>query len=549
VLLPELMTEASVYDIDVDDTELERGVVLLTWPSHGYRLCLDLRQEGLPLSFSKPRGTVKRKQGTLSMSFSLADCAATATETGAEQAAAATEAYRLRVEHEEAAAVAAAEQQQARQEAATIAAKAATAKAAHAAKAAKEAAAATEADRLRVEREAVAAATAAAKREQMMEAKRLKKVANEAAKQQRMAKERQAAAVAERLRVEHEEATEAALTAAADQQQQLQRQAMAEAAVQEATEAAAAAERQRLHVELDGATEEFMHELMLFNRVEQDTGMHTSSNPQPVWRHDLEATEQQRVERVEEAAAAAGEHPRSAWQAAAAVHVAVATAERLRCDQDAAEATLAAVVVRLSVQREAAERLREEQEISAEWLRMEQDRLRMEQETAADLLRAEQEAAAETAAEWLRVEHEAAQAMVARLSVERAAADVNVDQLRAEQEAVEAAAAVAAVAERLRLEEEVAYFTQRAEEARAQLNTSGVPSLPAAVAAPAPQPAADADETLCVLCLDAPKDHIIVPCGHQCVCGACAEKLKKARSALCPFCRAPINATFKVFVV
>ena len=62
-----------------------------------------------------------------------------------------------------------------------------------------------------------------------------------------------------------------------------------------------------------------------------------------------------------------------------------------------------------------------------------------------------------------------------------------------------------------------------------------------------PQP--DEDETLCVLCLDAPKDHIIIPCGHQCVCEACAEKLKEARSPLCPFCRAPINSTHKVFVV
>jgi E3 ubiquitin-protein ligase MUL1 len=64
-------------------------------------------------------------------------------------------------------------------------------------------------------------------------------------------------------------------------------------------------------------------------------------------------------------------------------------------------------------------------------------------------------------------------------------------------------------------------------------------------AAPAPQ----AEEEMCVLCLDAPKDHIITPCGHQCVCGACAEKLKRVkRNPACPICREPINATFKVFV-
>jgi hypothetical protein len=52
-----------------------------------------------------------------------------------------------------------------------------------------------------------------------------------------------------------------------------------------------------------------------------------------------------------------------------------------------------------------------------------------------------------------------------------------------------------------------------------------------------------------VLCLDAPKDHIIAPCGHQCVCRPCAEKLKEANHALCPFCRTPISSTFKVFIV
>jgi hypothetical protein len=68
----------------------------------------------------------------------------------------------------------------------------------------------------------------------------------------------------------------------------------------------------------------------------------------------------------------------------------------------------------------------------------------------------------------------------------------------------------------------------RLQQMQAQL---GVPP-----AAPTPQ----AGEELCVLCLDAPKDHIIAPCGHQCVCGACAEELKKARHPLCPFCRTPI---------
>ena len=33
-----------------------------------------------------------------------------------------------------------------------------------------------------------------------------------------------------------------------------------------------------------------------------------------------------------------------------------------------------------------------------------------------------------------------------------------------------------------------------------------------------------------------PKLHLAVPCGHQSVCGACAERM-----LLCPYCRAPVQ--------
>ena len=57
----------------------------------------------------------------------------------------------------------------------------------------------------------------------------------------------------------------------------------------------------------------------------------------------------------------------------------------------------------------------------------------------------------------------------------------------------------------------------------------------------------DAEETMCVVCFDAPKDHLIVPCGHQCVCAGCAEQLINTRTPTCPVCRAPIRETVKVF--
>mmetsp|Transcript_20415 Transcript_20415/g.43147 ORF Transcript_20415/g.43147 Transcript_20415/m.43147 type:complete len:298 (-) Transcript_20415:783-1676(-) len=40
-------------------------------------------------------------------------------------------------------------------------------------------------------------------------------------------------------------------------------------------------------------------------------------------------------------------------------------------------------------------------------------------------------------------------------------------------------------------------------------------------------------EDNCVVCLDAAKTHLLVPCGHQCVCSCCARALSS-----CPICRA-----------
>jgi hypothetical protein len=127
----------------------------------------------------------------------------------------------------------------------------------------------------------------------------------------------------------------------------------------------------------------------------------------------------------------------------------------------------------------------------------------------------------------------AVQAERARVAVEEAAAAA----------ALKAAAQAEAAAERLRVEEEVAALAVRMQsdalrmqQMRAQL---GVP-----LAAPAPR--LDAEETLCVLCFDAPKDHIILPCYHACVCEAFAN-LTQMKNPSCPICRTAIQHTNKVF--
>jgi protein neuralized len=96
----------------------------------------------------------------------------------------------------------------------------------------------------------------------------------------------------------------------------------------------------------------------------------------------------------------------------------------------------------------------------------------------------------------------------------------------------------------LRLEEEVAVIATRMQgdalrmqQVQAQL---GVPP-----ASPAPNPGAE--ETMCVVCFDAPKDHILVPCYHLCVCEACAILLTQMEKPSCPICRTAIQQTNKVF--
>jgi hypothetical protein len=127
----------------------------------------------------------------------------------------------------------------------------------------------------------------------------------------------------------------------------------------------------------------------------------------------------------------------------------------------------------------------------------------------------------------------AALVAVARELIEQARA------AEAERARVAAEAAAAEAAERLSLEEQAVALTLRMQsdalmlqQVQAQL---GVP------------PAAPAEETLCVVWFDAPKDLAFVPCGHVCVCGACAEQLTKTRTPTCPVCRRAIQQTTKVF--
>ena len=52
---------------------------------------------------------------------------------------------------------------------------------------------------------------------------------------------------------------------------------------------------------------------------------------------------------------------------------------------------------------------------------------------------------------------------------------------------------------------------------------------------------------LCVVCMDMPRSHLFVPCGHRCVCAACAQVVLEGVGE-CPMCRTQATQAVKVFM-
>jgi len=54
----------------------------------------------------------------------------------------------------------------------------------------------------------------------------------------------------------------------------------------------------------------------------------------------------------------------------------------------------------------------------------------------------------------------------------------------------------------------------------------------------------------CVICLDAPPELACVPCGHVCLCSACAQALTLTDSFRfkCPVCRIKVQCTMRVYL-
>ena len=50
----------------------------------------------------------------------------------------------------------------------------------------------------------------------------------------------------------------------------------------------------------------------------------------------------------------------------------------------------------------------------------------------------------------------------------------------------------------------------------------------------------------CVICMDQRKNHVLVPCGHLCVCQACAERITE-EGETCPICRTAVREAVAVY--
>jgi hypothetical protein len=55
------------------------------------------------------------------------------------------------------------------------------------------------------------------------------------------------------------------------------------------------------------------------------------------------------------------------------------------------------------------------------------------------------------------------------------------------------------------------------------------------------------EQSLCVVCMDEPKTHAFVPCGHVCVCQGCGDQLLAIQPLVCPMCRENATMVMKLY--
>ena len=92
----------------------------------------------------------------------------------------------------------------------------------------------------------------------------------------------------------------------------------------------------------------------------------------------------------------------------------------------------------------------------------------------------------------------------------------------------------------------------REEVADGSSNLSSVTSLPTSEGGPRSRTLLDIasprDQSECVVCLDRPRSHVLVPCGHCCLCLTCAKLVLEAPDASCPTCRAATSSAIRLYL-
>jgi hypothetical protein len=168
-------------------------------------------------------------------------------------------------------------------------------------------------------------------------------------------------------------------------------------------------------------------------------------------------------------------------------------------------------------------------------------------EEEAEAARAAERAAARAAA---RAEKAAEKAAKRQARVARVAAECEAEEAAAAVRAAKAAREEEAAAERRWLEQELMLETRRGELTPQRGEEGRLGALNTRRRFRAKPDAASE----CVICLDGPGNHAIIPCGHQCVCAECAATLCSPHSApapsgraTCPICSAQIQATLRIF--
>jgi hypothetical protein len=70
---------------------------------------------------------------------------------------------------------------------------------------------------------------------------------------------------------------------------------------------------------------------------------------------------------------------------------------------------------------------------------------------------------------------------------------------------------------------------------------------PAAPVAAAPPRAATPEPEKCAVCMDQPRNAVLVPCGHAVLCMGCAGAIMDRRPRKCPICRQEPQSHFRLF--